>query len=108
MIAVAALLAFAFLILVPRRRTFFTDLGQATLYIYLLHSFVLYPFRETGILSGDVPLWYLPAMIAFAIVATFLLASRPVQRVFRPLVEPNPRWLLRRVSAPVDPPPASS
>jgi fucose 4-O-acetylase-like acetyltransferase len=107
-IAVAALLAFAFLVLVPRRRTFFTDLGQATLYIYLLHSFVLYPFRESGILRGDTPLWYLPAMIAFAIVVTFLLASRPVQRVFRPLVEPNPRWLLRRVSVPVDPPRTSS
>jgi fucose 4-O-acetylase-like acetyltransferase len=101
-IGVAVILSFAFLVLVPRRRTVFTDLGQATLYIYLLHTFVLYPFRESGVLSGDTPLWYLPAMIVFAIVVTFLLASRPVRRVFRPLVEPNPRWLLRRVSPPVD------
>jgi len=101
-IVVAVILSFAFLVLVPRRRTVFTDLGQATLYIYLLHTFVLYPFRESGILEGDTPLWYLPAMILFAIVVTFLLASRPVQKIFRPLVEPKPRWLLRRVSPSVD------
>lgn len=101
-IVVAVILSFAFLVLVPRRRTVFTDLGQATLYIYLLHTFVLYPFRESGILEGDTPFWYLPAMILFAIVVTFLLASRPVQKIFRPLVEPKPRWLLRRVSPSVD------
>jgi fucose 4-O-acetylase-like acetyltransferase len=101
-IVAAVILSFAFLVLVPRRRTVFTDLGQATLYIYLLHTFVLYPFRESGVLEGDTPLWYLPAMIAFAIVVTFLLASKPVRRVFRPLVEPHPRWLLRRVSPAVD------
>ncbi|MDN4638875.1 acyltransferase family protein [Agreia sp. PsM10] len=101
-IVVAVILSFAFLVLVPRRRTIFTDLGQATLYIYLLHTFVLYPFRESGILEGDTPFWYLPAMILFAIVVTFLLASRPVQKIFRPLVEPKPRWLLRRVSPSVD------
>ncbi|WP_374945731.1 acyltransferase family protein [Agreia sp.] len=101
-IAVAVILSFAFLVLVPRRRTVFTDLGQATLYIYLLHTFVLYPFRESGILESDPQLWYLPAMILFAIVVTFLLASRPIRQVFRPLVEPNPRWLLRRVSPGVD------
>ncbi|WP_323743512.1 acyltransferase family protein [Agreia pratensis] len=101
-IGVAVILSFAFLVLVPRRRTVFTDLGQATLYIYLLHSFVLYPFRESGVLEGEVPFWYLPAMVVFAIIVTFVLASTPVRKLFRPLVEPHPRWLLRRVSAPVD------
>ena len=101
-IVVAVILSFAFLVLVPRRRTVFTDLGQATLYIYLLHTFVLYPFRESGVLEGDVPIWYLPAMIVFAIVVTFLLASKPVRTLLRPLVEPHPRWLLRRVSPSVD------
>jgi fucose 4-O-acetylase-like acetyltransferase len=95
-IACGALLIFAFLALIPRRRTFFSDLGQATLYIYLLHTFVLYPFRDSGVLNGPQPWWVLPGMILFAVLVSFALASRPIRRIFRPVIEPNPRWLFRR------------
>ena len=44
----AMLLSVAFLVLMPRRTTWFTPFGTATMYIYLLHTFVLFPFRETG------------------------------------------------------------
>jgi hypothetical protein len=65
------------------------------MYIYLLHTFVLFPFRETGILGGDQPFWVLPAMILFCIGISVVLSLKPVRRVFRPLVEPRARWLLR-------------
>ena len=91
----AMLLSVAFLVLMPRRATWFTPFGSATMYIYLLHTFVLFPFRETGILAGEQPFWVLPAMILFCIGISVALSLKPVRRVFRPLVEPRARWLFR-------------
>ncbi|MBG6212765.1 MAG: acyltransferase family protein [Cryobacterium sp.] len=91
------LLAFAlivaFLMLIPRRTTWFTDLGAATMYIYLLHTFVLYPLRETGVLDGPQPGWVLPGMIALSVVISIVLSLPVVRRLVRPLVEPKARWL---------------
>lgn len=97
LIALAALLSAAVLVLVPRRPIAITPFGQATMYVYLLHSFVLYPIRESGIVGGDERSdWpWLVALIAFSLLLTIALASSPVRRLFRPLVEPRPRWLFR-------------
>ncbi|RWZ46643.1 fucose 4-O-acetylase [Labedella phragmitis] len=94
LILVALLLVAAFFSLVPRRQTFFTTFGQYTMYAYLLHSFVLYPLRETGVLRDEstTRLW-LVAMLIGAVLLTMVLSSKPVRTVFRPLVEPKPRWL---------------
>lgn len=91
----AMALSVAFLVLMPRRNTWFTPFGTATMYIYLLHTFVLFPFRETGFLAGEQPFWVLPAMILFCIGISVVLSLKPVRRVFRPLVEPRARWLFR-------------
>jgi fucose 4-O-acetylase-like acetyltransferase len=95
-IAVAVLLVFAFLVLMPRRGTWFSPLGQATLYVYLLHTFVLYPLRESGWIDGPVPWWVLPAMIAFSVLIAVVLSQPFVKKVFRPLVEPRADWLFDR------------
>ena len=63
----AMLLSVAFLVLMPRRATWFTPFGTATMYIYLLHTFILFPFRETPMLAGQQPFWVLPAMMLFCI-----------------------------------------
>ena len=93
-IALAVLLSAAFFVLIPRSQTWMTDFGQATMYVYLLHSFVLYPIRETGILADEhsSALW-LVSMILACIGISIALASPIVRRVFRPLIEPKPRWL---------------
>lgn len=97
------LLAFAlivaFLMLIPRRTVWFTPLGAATMYIYLLHSFVLYPLRETGLLEGRQPGWLLPALIVLSVLISIVLSQSIVKRVFRPLVEPRARWLFRPTAA---------
>lgn len=94
LIVLATLLSAAFFVLVPRKKTWLTQFGQATMYVYLLHSFVLYPLRETGVLRGDHPTFpWLGGMILICILISFALASRPVRRLFRPLIEPKPRWL---------------
>lgn len=95
LLLLAMLLAVAFLVLMPRRTTWFSAFGGATMYIYLLHSFVLFPLRETPLLEGRQPWWVLPLMIAFCVLVSVVLSLKPVRRVFRPLVEPRARWLFR-------------
>lgn len=92
---VAALLCLALLVLVPRRQTWYSEFGQATLYIYLLHTFFLYPLRETDVLTADFSeLTVLSALCAAAGV-TLLLSLPIVRRIFRPVIEPKADWLLR-------------
>ena len=97
LIALAVVLSAAFFALVPRRETFFSAFGQATMYVYLLHSFVLYPLRESGVLRDDhaSATWLLTMVFASAAIAV-ALSSPLVRRVFGPLVEPRPQWPFRR------------
>ncbi|WP_104082837.1 acyltransferase family protein [Cryobacterium sp. Y11] len=89
----------AFLMLIPRRSTWFTDFGAATMYIYLLHTFFLYPLRESGLLDGPQPGWVLPAMIVLSVAIAIVLSLPVARRVTRPLVEPRARWLFRPSAA---------
>ena len=94
LMALALLLSAAFFVLIPRSTYWWTRFGQYTMYVYLLHSFVLYPFRETGVLRDLDPTWlWLPLVTLLSVVVALALATKPVRRVFRPLVEPRPTWL---------------
>ncbi|WP_051972998.1 acyltransferase family protein [Cryobacterium sp. MLB-32] len=99
LMVLAFALIIAFLMLIPRRATWFTPFGAATMYIYLLHSFVLFPMRETGILDGPQPAWVLPGVIVLSVVISVVLSLPFVRRVFRPFVEPRARWLFRPAAA---------
>lgn len=51
--------------------------------MYLLHSFVLYPLRETGVLRDAEPTWlWLPAVIVGSVLVALALATKPVRTVF--------------------------
>ncbi|WP_243225027.1 acyltransferase family protein [Microbacterium sp. CIAB417] len=94
LIAIGLMLSAAFFVLIPRRTTWWTRFGQYTMYVYLLHSFVLYPFRESGILRNAEPTWlWLPSVILLSVAIAVVLATKPVRWLFRPLVEPRPAWL---------------
>ncbi|GAA3206458.1 acyltransferase family protein [Microbacterium terregens] len=94
LMGVALVLATAFFAVLPRGTHWWTHFGQYTMYIYLLHSFVLYPFRESGVLRDLDPTWiWLPVVIVASVLIALGLATKPVRTVFRPLVEPRPRWL---------------
>lgn len=94
LIAVALVLSIAFFALVPRGTYWWTRFGQYTMYVYLLHSFVLYPFRENGALRNAEPTWlWLPIVVGMSVVVAIVLSTRPVRALFRPLVEPRPAWL---------------
>lgn len=95
-IALALVLMTAFLLLIPRRETRWTPLGRYTMYVYLLHTFVLYPFRQSGVLRGLEPMWlWIPMVVLASVAIAVVLSSRPVRRIFRPLVEPRMPWLFR-------------
>ncbi|MCM3500518.1 acyltransferase family protein [Microbacterium sp. P26] len=95
-IALALVLMTAFLVLIPRRETRWTHLGRSTMYVYLLHTLVLYPFRQSGVLRGLEPMWvWIPVVVLASVAIAVALSSRPVRRVFRPLVEPRMPWLFR-------------
>lgn len=96
LIALAVLLTAAVLVLVPRRETWMAPFGQSTMYVYLLHSFVLYPIRESGVIGGEnSSLTWLIGLLFASVAITVLLASPWVRRIARPIIEPKPRWLFR-------------
>ncbi len=95
-IGLGTLCCFGLLALIPRRRTWFSGLGTRTMYIYLLHSFILYPIRQSGLLSGPPSMWVLVGMVVLSVVIAVVLGLPIVQKVFHPLVEPRLDWLFRR------------
>ncbi|MFT4137213.1 acyltransferase family protein [Microbacterium sp.] len=94
LMAIALVLTAAFLALIPLGTYWWTRFGTYTMYIYLLHTFVLYPLREYGVIAGLTPDWlWLPIIVVGSLPVALALGSDPVRKVFRPLVEPRPGWL---------------
>jgi fucose 4-O-acetylase-like acetyltransferase len=102
LIAALAMCA-AVLSLVPRRETWFTDLGTRTLYCYLLHGVPVMIAKEMGWLS--VPWLHGPLgvmAIASACFALAIVLCMPITRTaFKWLLEPRLVWLYRRPRAEV-------
>ncbi|MGV8859342.1 acyltransferase family protein [Rhodoglobus sp.] len=94
LILLAVILSAAFFSLVPRRHTWITDAGQATMYVYLLHSFVLYPLRESGLLHDEraSAMWLLSLVLA-SIGVALVLSTPFVKKIFHYIIEPKPLWL---------------
>lgn len=94
--AITVVLIAAAFVLVPRRTTFFTAWGAATMYIYLLHTFVLFWPRESGWLRSLADHWWaLPAAIVGALAVTVVLSLPFVRTLTSWLIEPRTAWLLK-------------
>jgi len=106
LIAFAVLLSAAFFVLIPRSDTWITDMGKSTMYVYLLHSFILYPLRETGVLKGDehAHAVFLLGMVLACIAISVLLTAPVFKKVFRPIVVPRAKWLFSERAAVSDKP----
>ncbi|MFF5882527.1 acyltransferase family protein [Streptomyces sp. NPDC012589] len=102
--ACSLLLVACFLSWVPGRRTWFTSLGAATLYGYLLHGFVAQVSKYWGWYDPEwlyEPLGAVVVTVVAAVVVT-VLCSAPVRRVFRWAVEPRPDWAFRKAPRTAD------
>jgi fucose 4-O-acetylase-like acetyltransferase len=95
-IGLGALCCFAFLALMPRGKTWFSGMGTRTMYIYLLHSLILYPIRQSGLLDNTSSVWILVGMVVVSLGIAALLGLPIVQKIFHPVVEPKLGWLFRR------------
>ncbi|MET8143614.1 acyltransferase family protein [Sphaerisporangium sp. NPDC005288] len=98
---VAALaVSFAILALVPRKNTWFSDLGTRTLYCYLLHGIPVMIAKEMGWLSFPWlhgPLGVM-AILSSAFALAIVLCLPETRTVFKWLLEPRLTWLYRRPS----------
>lgn len=94
----ALVMTIAVLALTPKRRTWYTDLGAYTLFVYLGHSVVLILLKASpwyDVLEGTGPIG-LGLTLVLALTLIFLLYTPWARKGMRWLVEPNPTWLLRQ------------
>lgn len=108
LLLVGAAGAFAFFALVPRRRTWFSALGGATLVVYLCHGFFVLTPRYSGFMGwadGHFAAALLLTTLGAVALAT-ALASPPVARRLSVLTDPvgalEARSAERRPLAPAD------
>ncbi|HEX7738222.1 MAG TPA: hypothetical protein VF426_01090, partial [Marmoricola sp.] len=90
LLLVGAAGAFAFFALVPRRRTWFSALGTATLVVYLCHGFFVLTPRYNGFL-GWADHHFVAALLITTVGAVALaitLATPPVARRLSVLTDP--------------------
>jgi fucose 4-O-acetylase-like acetyltransferase len=102
MLVAAAVLVAAFLSLIPRKHRWFTSLGSATLYAYLLHGFVT-KFAEYNGWYDPTAFHTVPGVLAFAaagaVLAT-LLCTPPVRWALHWALEPNMAWAFTALRRP--------
>ena len=94
----ALVMTIAVLALTPKRRTWYTDLGAYTLFVYLGHSVVLILLKASpwyDVLEGTGPIG-LGLTLVLALTLIFLLYTPWARKGMRWLVEPNFTWLLRQ------------
>jgi fucose 4-O-acetylase-like acetyltransferase len=86
--------------LIPRRRLpFVTYLGSGGLYIYLLHPFVVRPFAADDTFAW-VDTWTEQAgLLVLSVALATALASPPVRRLTRPIIQPTLLRDARRLRA---------
>ncbi|MFD7923684.1 acyltransferase family protein, partial [Streptomyces sp. NPDC059740] len=86
-----------FLAWVPGRRMWCTALGAGTLYGYLLHGFVVQGSRFWDWYGAPWlhTAWGMLAVTLLAAALVTTLCTPPVQRLFRPVMEPKLNWAFR-------------
>lgn len=84
---ICTIMVFCFLSFVPRQRLFFTDLGKNTLYVYLLHGFIIKTFRASDIQYEFHSTQNILLLAGLALVLTLLLSSKVVVPFFQPFIE---------------------
>ena len=87
-----------FYALVPQRHMWFTALGAATLYGYLLHGFVIKAGTYTNIFSTERWLHSPPGEVLVTVVAAVavtVLCTKPFRKALHFVMEPEMAWAFR-------------
>ncbi|RST75312.1 acyltransferase family protein [Siminovitchia acidinfaciens] len=80
-------MAASFFAFVPRRQFFFTNWGKNTLYVYLLHGFIVRTFRGSNLEEYVDQVQALPVLLVVSLVLTALLSSKFVTSITQPIIE---------------------
>ena len=91
--AIAFLISFAVIIIIPNVRSVFTTVGSRTLSIYTLHFGIIYVLRDgldmTGLFKRISPDYYMYLSIVLAVVILFVTALKPVNFAVSKLINPK-------------------
>ncbi|MFC6080326.1 acyltransferase family protein [Sphaerisporangium aureirubrum] len=98
MLMAGATLLCAFLAITPSRRTWYSALGAATMYAYLLHGFFVKVFQVYA-KEMSTPAGVALAVLLGVALAT-LLCTSPVRRLTRWAIEPDTSWFFTALRRP--------
>jgi len=82
----SSLMALSVLVWIPERRFSFTKLGERTLYVYLLHGFIVQFFRQNEIFK-ETNFYGVIGFAILSVLVVFLLSSRPIVSIWQPFIE---------------------
>ncbi|MBR3817400.1 MAG: acyltransferase family protein [Clostridia bacterium] len=91
------IMAFVFFFIIigitPSKKTIFSFIGQHSVYVYILHLFIVIALRnfdtDYKLLSHINTWWELAIYFGLTIVLSFILASKPIRVMARPFLAPN-------------------
>lgn len=83
---------------IPQERFRFTYLGERTLYVYLLHGFIVQLFRQFDLLYVQTP-FDLFALLILSIGIVFVLSTNVVMAIWQPVIELRARLLKGRLQS---------
>jgi fucose 4-O-acetylase-like acetyltransferase len=95
MYAVGTGLLLAVLAVVPSGRSWLTGIGAASIYIYLLHGFLVRGASSFHILDHVQSTIGIAVLVIVTIGVCLVLGSPLVRKLARPFVEPRLTWLMR-------------
>jgi fucose 4-O-acetylase-like acetyltransferase len=79
---------FAFMYIIPKSKSIISTIGQRSMYVYLLHSLLLYPLGCSKILMTISNVYCFCVITSLGIPLTILLSSDAVANATKMLVEP--------------------
>lgn len=77
----------SFLSLIPRNKSFYTEWGTRTFYVYLLHGFIIQYMRNSELLNWMKDYQSLTFMVILSILLTSTLSTGFVKAVTQPFIE---------------------
>lgn len=93
--AVEFIASLSLMALVPRFESIMTDWGKRTLYVFLLHGFVVRFVAVSGVLDYVNNAFGVLLVVLFGLGATILLSQPFVKQWTHPVIEPDVSWLNR-------------
>ncbi|MCS1351785.1 acyltransferase family protein [Mechercharimyces sp. CAU 1602] len=91
---ICIVMSLSFLAVAPTKKTFFTHLGTRTLYVYLLHGFLIRTLFTLEIYEQVDSSWSILYAVLLSILITYILSTAWTLRLTKPLVQPRLHWLL--------------